>query len=73
MTTETVSPAASEPAAVPTTTPQPGGERLVSLDALRGFDMFWIVGGREFVMAMLTVLAAKNRLVSETAPLGSRN
>ena len=24
-------------------------ERLVSIDALRGFDMFWIVGGVEFV------------------------
>ncbi len=26
--------------------------RLLSLDALRGFDMFWIVGGREVVLAL---------------------
>ena len=29
-----------------------GASRLVSLDALRGFDMFWIVGGREIVVAL---------------------
>src|SRR5436853_5987083 len=28
------------------------GPRLVSLDALRGFDMFWIVGGEEIVHAL---------------------
>jgi predicted acyltransferase len=27
------------------------GERLLSLDALRGFDMFWIVGGKDIVLA----------------------
>src|SRR3989440_9860210 len=26
-------------------TPAPPAERLRSLDALRGFDMFWIIGG----------------------------
>src|SRR5262245_53592080 len=25
----------------------PAPERVLSLDALRGFDMFWIIGGRE--------------------------
>ncbi len=29
--------------------PQPQTKRLMSLDALRGFDMFWIVGGEEVV------------------------
>ncbi len=29
------------------------GQRLVSLDALRGFTMFWIVGGREFLLAIV--------------------
>lgn len=29
----------------------PTNPRVVSLDALRGFDMFWIVGGREIVVA----------------------
>ncbi len=27
-------------------------QRLTSLDALRGFDMFWIVGAEEFVHAL---------------------
>ena len=30
---------------------RPAG-RLIALDALRGFDMFWIVGGREVVIAL---------------------
>lgn len=40
-----------------TTAPTPvKGERLVSVDALRGFDMFWIVGGRELVLAVVVLL-----------------
>ena len=31
---------------------KPPGRRLMSLDALRGFDMFWIVGGEEVVHAL---------------------
>ena len=31
-------------------------ERLVSLDALRGFDMFWIVGGGAILSALATSL-----------------
>src|SRR6185436_5031283 len=31
--------------------PKPG-ERLGSLDALRGFTMFWLVGGKSFIMAL---------------------
>ena len=30
--------------------------RLVSLDALRGFDMFWIIGGVPLVSALLALL-----------------
>jgi predicted acyltransferase len=30
-------------------------ERLLSLDALRGFDMFWIIGGKEIVRAAAQV------------------
>ncbi len=30
---------------------EPTTPRVVSLDALRGFDMFWIVGGREILVA----------------------
>ena len=29
--------------------PAAAGNRLLSLDALRGFDMFWIVGGDELI------------------------
>jgi predicted acyltransferase len=30
----------------------PGADRLMSLDALRGFDMFWILGADSFVYAL---------------------
>jgi predicted acyltransferase len=33
--------------------PSPPKERILSVDALRGFDMFWIVGGNDFVIALL--------------------
>jgi len=29
--------------------------RILSIDALRGFDMFWIIGGSEFVLAFLAL------------------
>jgi predicted acyltransferase len=32
--------------------PVTAGQRLVSLDALRGFDMFWIVGGGQIIHAI---------------------
>ena len=32
-----------------------GAGRLYSLDALRGFDMFWITGGQKLVFALATV------------------
>jgi len=35
-----------------TNPPAAAGQRLVSLDALRGFDMFWIVGGGQLVHAL---------------------
>lgn len=35
----------------------PPGQRLVSLDTLRGFAMFWIVGGRELVLAIVACLS----------------
>lgn len=34
---------------------KPPGERLLSLDTLRGFDMFWIIGGDEFFRALAAV------------------
>ena len=36
----------------PTAVPLPAPPRLVSLDALRGFDMFWIVGAEELVRGL---------------------
>ena len=33
-------------------TPAPKSDRLLSLDALRGFDLFWIVGGHAIVVAL---------------------
>jgi predicted acyltransferase len=44
---------ASEPVAPPVTPAT--STRLTSLDALRGFDMFWIVGGEEVVHALAHV------------------
>ncbi len=36
----------------------PIAQRLISLDALRGFDMFWIVGGRELLLAFLALFVS---------------
>ncbi len=41
----------------PADAPPASGERIVSLDALRGFDMFWIVGGRELLLAFVAMFA----------------
>jgi predicted acyltransferase len=38
--------------ALPLTAPEHIVPRLVSLDALRGFDMFWIIGGEEILRAI---------------------
>src|SRR5438874_12142548 len=39
----------------PPSAPPDSAPRLLSLDALRGFDMFWIVGGEEIVHALFKV------------------
>jgi predicted acyltransferase len=44
-----------------TSPPAPGATRLLSLDALRGFDMFWIVGADGLVEAL--------RKISDTGPI----
>src|SRR5215218_7516359 len=41
--------ALEDPASLPSLAP--AVERVVSVDALRGFDMFWILGGEEIVKA----------------------
>lgn len=38
-----------KPAAPTTSATEPAPQRLMSLDALRGFDMFWIIGGGTFL------------------------
>ena len=38
------------PPPLPAATPS---QRLLSLDALRGFTMFWLIGGRELVLAVI--------------------
>ena len=48
MSAETAVSAPSEPS-VPD---RPKAARLASIDALRGFDMFWIIGGENFVPAV---------------------
>lgn len=35
-------------------------QRLVSLDALRGFDMFWIIGGKQLILSLLVLLGVSN-------------
>ena len=44
--------AGAVPAPDPLTPAPDGSRRLVSLDVLRGFDMFWIVGGGALVRAL---------------------
>ena len=34
---------------------EPRPKRLRSLDVLRGFDMFWLIGGRELVLALVAL------------------
>jgi predicted acyltransferase len=46
----------SPPPANVRSSPASTGGRLMSLDALRGFDMFWILGGDAIMRALATVL-----------------
>jgi predicted acyltransferase len=41
-----------------TTPTSPGEGRISAIDALRGFDMFWIVGGKQFVLAAITFVVS---------------
>ena len=43
---------ATNPAPSPTPVPALVSQRLMSLDALRGFDMFWIIGGEDVLRAI---------------------
>ena len=48
-------------------TPQATNPRLMSLDALRGFDMFWIIGGSGFAIALAKVLGFPDSWVEALA------
>lgn len=37
-------------------TPTPPAARIYSIDALRGFDMFWITGGREMLLGIAALI-----------------
>ena len=37
--------------------------RVASIDALRGFDMFWIVGGKQVVVALAVLAVASLKAV----------
>lgn len=50
--TQDVAPPAANAPAPPAAGRIPAGERIRSVDALRGFDMFWISGGEELVHAL---------------------
>ncbi|MEN6494589.1 MAG: DUF5009 domain-containing protein [Thermoguttaceae bacterium] len=38
-----------------TTQPAPAPTRVMSIDALRGFDMFWIIGGNQVFLALVSL------------------
>lgn len=55
---------ASPPSASPANAaPSAGNDRLMSLDALRGFDMFWIIGGTSLVLSLARVLGCNETAV----------
>ncbi|MCD6050955.1 MAG: hypothetical protein K0Q55_2358 [Verrucomicrobia bacterium] len=49
--------------------PKPASPRLVSLDALRGFDMFWILGADALVHALNKMSAGKGTAGAEAGGL----
>jgi predicted acyltransferase len=46
-------------------TPPPKRERIFSVDVLRGFDMFWIIGGAGFVLALARLVGGPLQTVFE--------
>ena len=60
---KTVRPIAARPAPVQRPAPVAASAptaRLLSLDALRGFDMFWIIGGDKLALAALALIPAES-------------
>jgi predicted acyltransferase len=54
----TTTPIAPTPSFVRSNTSRPGDDRLLSLDALRGFDMFWIVGGSGLALGVAKLIVS---------------
>lgn len=50
-------PATPAPAAKPVAAPAAAPTRLMSIDAVRGFDMFWIIGGGGLIQAAIRLFA----------------
>src|SRR6188474_2063428 len=51
-------PVAAQPKPIPTPPPAAAtpSARVLSLDALRGFDMFWIIGGDKLALSFLALM-----------------
>jgi len=47
---------ATRPSSAASSSPPPPKQRLISLDALRGFDMFWITGGTAILLGLGKVI-----------------
>src|SRR5215470_10254794 len=64
-------PVAAQPKPIPTPPPSAAAPsaRVLSLDALRGFDMFWIVGGKELALATLALFPASSAVWVEQAKM----
>jgi predicted acyltransferase len=63
MSTGTSTGSISSPPSLPAS--QISSDRLMSLDALRGFDMFIITGGKYFLIGLATLFAGKKWLITE--------
>ena len=48
----------------PSTGSLPSGDRLIAVDALRGFDMLWIVGAESMIPAMVAIDTSFSRFVA---------
>ena len=48
----------------PSTGSLPSGDRLIAVDALRGFDMLWIVGAESMIPAMVAIDTLFSRFVA---------
>ena len=60
----------SAQATTPAVATPPSRERIVSVDALRGFDMLWIVGGADIVRALRDVSGGRGVLGALAGQLG---